>query len=70
VLVGNTRVPVGGDVIVAINGDPIRSWRELNTYLEIKTQVGETVEVTALRDGEEITVPLTLAERPADGGMR
>ena len=68
--VGNTRVPVGGDVIIAIDGEPIRGWSELNIYLELETQVGETVQVTVLRDDQEVTVPLTLAERPEDGSMR
>ncbi len=69
-IVGNTRVPVGGDIIVAINGELIRSWSDLNIYLELKTRVGETVDITVLRDGEETTVQLTLAKRPEDGSMR
>ncbi len=70
VVVGRTRLPAGGDVITAIDGEPIRGWSDLNIYLELETQVGETVDVTVLRDGEEITVPLTLVERPEDGSMR
>ena len=69
-VVGNTRVPVGGDVITAINGEPIRGWSDLNIYLELETRVGETIDMTVLRDGEEVTVPLTLVERPEDGSMR
>ena len=69
-VVGNTRVPVGGDVITAINGESIRGWSDLNIYLELETRVGETVDVTVVRDGEEVTVPLTLVERPDDGSMR
>ncbi len=64
VIVGNTRVPVGMDIIVAVNGQPVTSFRELTVYLETETQVGDTVEVTIIRDGKERTVEVTLAERP------
>jgi S1-C subfamily serine protease len=64
VLIGNTRIPVGGDIITAINGEPIANFEELTVYLESETQVGDTVEVTLIRDGQEMTVSVTLAERP------
>jgi S1-C subfamily serine protease len=64
VSIGNTRVPVGGDIITAINGEPIADFQELTVYLETETQVGDEVEVTLIRDGQEMKVPLTLAERP------
>jgi S1-C subfamily serine protease len=64
VSIGNTRIPVGGDVITAINGEPIANFEELTVYLESETQVGDTVEVTLIRDGQEMTVSVTLAERP------
>ena len=64
IVVGNSRFPAGGDVITALNGEPIPSWQDLNIYLELKTRVGETVQVTVLRDGKEIVVPVVLAERP------
>lgn len=58
------RVPVGGDVIVAFEGTPIASTRDLIAYLETYTRPGDTIEVTIWRDGEEMTVPVTLGERP------
>ena len=63
VSIGNARVPVGGDIITALNGKPIASFEELTVYLETETQVGDTVEVTIIRDGREMTVKVTLAER-------
>ena len=33
-------------------------------YLETETQVGDTVEVTIIRDGEKQSVQVVLAERP------
>lgn len=53
-----------GDYIVAINGEPVRSSDELLSYLVFETTVGETVELTVIRDGKEIKLPLTLGERP------
>ncbi|ACL26448.1 S1C family serine protease [Chloroflexus aggregans] len=62
VRVGNWILPVGGDIIVAINGRSITSSQELLVYLETETQVGETVQVTVIRDGRERIIPVTLAE--------
>ena len=64
VRIGNTQVPLGGDIITAINGEPITNFQELTVYLESETRVGDTVEVTLIRDGREMTVSVTLAERP------
>jgi S1-C subfamily serine protease len=64
VTVGNVRVPVGGDIIVAINGEPVADYEELTVYLETNTRVGDTVEVTVIRDGAELTLPVALDERP------
>jgi S1-C subfamily serine protease len=64
VSIGNVQVPVGGDIIVAINGKPIADFQELTVYLETETKVGDKVEVTLIRDGQEMKVSVTLAERP------
>jgi S1-C subfamily serine protease len=64
VSIGNTRIPVGGDIITSINGTPVVNFQELTVYLESETQVGDTVEVTLIRDGREMTVSVALAERP------
>jgi S1-C subfamily serine protease len=61
---GNYRVPVGGDIITAIDDEPVTDFQDLTVYLETQKQVGDTVEVTFLRDGEEQVVTATLEERP------
>ncbi|MEZ4594381.1 MAG: trypsin-like peptidase domain-containing protein [Chloroflexota bacterium] len=53
-----------GDYITAINDQPVRDSDDLLSYLVFETTVGETVELTVIRDGEEIKLPLTLGERP------
>jgi S1-C subfamily serine protease len=65
VQIGNTSIPVGGDVIIALDGQSMADSLELTTYLDSEKQVGDTVQVTVSRDGQETTMPVTLAERPA-----
>ncbi|MGH2536315.1 MAG: trypsin-like peptidase domain-containing protein [Candidatus Promineifilaceae bacterium] len=57
-------VQVGGDVIVAVDDAPIESMDDLIVHLARHTQVGQTVELTVLRDGEQQILSLTLAARP------
>jgi len=64
VRIGNTEIPLGGDIITAINGEPMASFQELIVHLETETQVEDTVEMTLIRSGQEIKVSVTLAERP------
>ena len=64
VQLGNARIPLGGDIITAINDEPMMESKEFVAYLETETQVGDTVEVTIVRDGEERNVQAVLGERP------
>ncbi len=50
-----------GDILVAIDGQPLRTPGDLRLALERK-QPGETVQVTVRRNRREVTVPLTLAD--------
>lgn len=62
---GNVRrFPVGGDVIVALNGTPVTSFSDFSIFLELNTRVGETVSITIIRDGVEQVITAVLAERP------
>lgn len=64
VRVGRFVVLVGGDILTAIDGEPIATDRDLILFLDANTQVNQTVQVTIWREGEELTVPVTLTERP------
>jgi serine protease Do len=55
---------VGGDVIVAIGDQPVRSFEDLSAYLFRSTEVGEVVPLTVVRDGERIEIEVTLQQRP------
>jgi serine protease Do len=64
VTIEGVEVRVGGDVITAIEGAPVQGFDDLTTYLARNVEVGDTVELTVLRDGEEQQVEVTLAARP------
>ena len=57
-------VVAGGDIITAIDGDPIISFDQMIAYLSSQKLVGQEVTLTILRDGETLQLPLTLADRP------
>jgi S1-C subfamily serine protease len=58
------EIIVGGDIIVAIDGYELQDFADLVAYLVRETEVGQTVELTIIRDKEELVVPVTLGERP------
>jgi S1-C subfamily serine protease len=64
VRIGRYILPVGGDIVTAIDGEAITGDRDLIRFLDIETNVGQTVQVSVYRDGEEMTIPVTLGERP------
>jgi S1-C subfamily serine protease len=64
VRIGRYLLPIGGDILTAIDGQPVASDRDLNIYLDTKTEVGQTIQVSIMRDGQEMTLPVTLTERP------
>ena len=59
------RVPVGGDVLLAIDGVRTDTTEALGSYLALETRPGDTVSLTVLRDGTEQTVEVELGTRPA-----
>lgn len=61
VRLGNVALPIGGDIIVGINDQPIRSTLDLFVYMETRTEVGQTVQIKIIREGQTQTVPVTLA---------
>ena len=63
VRVGRYQVPVGGDIITAVDGQPTADLQALTVYLETEKTVGEEVELTIRRGEQEILVTVTLAEQ-------
>ena len=54
----------GGDVITAIDGQPVTNFDELLSYLTTNKSPGETAVLTVLRDGQPMDVTVTLGRRP------
>jgi len=57
-------LPIGGDVIVAVDDVAVKSMGELTVYLEEKASIGDTVRLTIARNGVERTVSVKLTARP------
>ena len=62
---GGREVPIGGDVVLAINDRDVRKIDDVLGYLQQATQVGETVTLTVWRDGQIIQINVTLGARPS-----
>jgi serine protease Do len=63
--INGRQIELGGDVIVKIDNNTVRKIDDVLTYLEREKQVGDTVQLTVLRDGQQQQIPVTLAARPA-----
>jgi S1-C subfamily serine protease len=55
----------GGDVITAVDGKSVTSVDDLSAYLNTKN-VGDKVNLTVLRNGQSITIQVTLAAWPTN----
>jgi 2-alkenal reductase len=58
------RVQAGGDIITAIDGQPVATFDDLLGYLTTNKSPGDTVVLTILRDGQAMDVTVTLGSRP------
>ncbi|MHB8500840.1 MAG: S1C family serine protease [Candidatus Acidiferrales bacterium] len=61
-LAGMQRITIGGDVIVAIDGQSTANQSDMNLVLNRK-RPGDTVKVTVYRGGKKMDVPVKLGER-------
>ena len=60
---GMRRIAVGGDLIVAVDGQKVASPFDLNILLNRK-RPGDAITLTVYRGGKKIDVPVKLGERP------
>jgi putative serine protease PepD len=63
VIVGNTRLVVGGDIIVEADGQPVKSSEALQRLLRAK-KPGDKLPLTIVREGRRVNLSITLGERP------
>ncbi len=64
ILVDGRQIPVGGDIITAIDGEPVVTFEDILLYLTLNTRPGQQVILTVLRDGEYQDITVTLQRRP------
>jgi serine protease Do len=64
VTVAGQSVIIGGDIIVALSETRITGTDNLSTFLEEHTLPGQTINVTIVRNGQDMTLQLKLGTRP------
>ena len=62
---GARQVAAGGDIITAVDGQPMRRPEDFISYLELNKRAGDSMTLTVLRNGQQQNVNLTLGQRPA-----
>jgi len=67
VVVGNTELGIGGDLIMAIDGQPVDREDALVRAISQK-HVGDTIKLTVFRNGRTLTIPVKLRRAPPDEG--
>jgi S1-C subfamily serine protease len=60
---GQPEIPADGDVIVAVDGEPLTATADLADVISRRGS-GDEVSLRVVRDGEQRTVEVTLGERP------
>ncbi len=63
VIINGKRVLIGGDIITAIENQPVSAADELQQAISEKSP-GDQLSLTILRDGNETTIVVILAEKP------
>jgi S1-C subfamily serine protease len=63
-VIDGQQTTVGGDVITAIDGQPVQTFSDLGSYLFLHTDAGQAVTLTILRGGKTLTVQVTTGIAP------
>jgi len=63
-VVNGQKITLGGDVITEVNGLPVRTMADLVVYMERNTSPGDSADLGIIRDGQELSLTVTLGERP------
>lgn len=61
--VNGREIRLGGDIVLKIDNKDVRKIEDILTYLEGQKHVGDTVQLTIVRDGKTQTVNATLTPR-------
>jgi 2-alkenal reductase len=61
---GSNSLQPGGDIITAINDQPVRRFEDLVSYLVTKVDPGQKVTLAIIRDGKPMNLDVVLGSRP------
>ncbi len=53
----------GGDLITAVDGKQVLAYSDLISYIMAHKSPGDTIQLTVIRDGQELQIPLVLGSR-------
>ena len=62
--INGDEVTVGGDVIIAVDKQPVTGMDDVIDYLFTSKQPGDKITLTVLRDGQQKEIVVTLGQRP------
>ncbi len=66
--INGKQIPLGGDIIIKIDNNAIKNQQDIKRYLSTK-KVGDTVAITVIRDGKQLTKSITLTDFTANPSM-
>jgi S1-C subfamily serine protease len=64
--IDGSQAPVGGDVIIAVDKQPVTGMDSVIDYLFTSKQPGDKITLTVLRNGQQQDIVVTLGQRPAN----
>ncbi|RLI08883.1 trypsin [Candidatus Bathyarchaeota archaeon] len=63
-IIDGSRVKVGGDIIIGVDGHAVRQFYDLVLYMERHKRPGDKAVLTIIREGKTMDVEVTLGARP------
>lgn len=64
ITIGGVPTTIGGDVVISVGEQTVKSSDDLIAILALSGTVGQTVTFTVLRNGQQVQIPVTLGARP------
>ena len=66
--INGKQIPLGGDIIIKIDNTDIKNQQDIKRYLSTK-KVGDTIAITVIRDGKQLTKSVTLTNFTANPSL-
>jgi S1-C subfamily serine protease len=58
------QIEIGGDVIVALDGEPVNNFTDLLSYITLYSSPGQDITATIIRNGQYLEIVITVEARP------